>query len=86
MKEQKQNKDKQHSLRHYEYLRHKIEEEENRWKRRGEIRKVEDQQIDGNLRTFSQKMSRGQSIAEDYRREIRSRASKMSAHEERTLH
>jgi hypothetical protein len=72
-------KDRSHSQRHYEYLKHKIEEEEMQWKKRGELRKREDEEIDHSLQSFERKMSRGQSNADNYRRETSSRASRFSA-------
>ena len=78
LKNKKREKDRQHSLRHYEYLKHKIEDEEGSAKKQGEIRKMQEEYVVRNLSAFDQKVSRGVSNAEHHKRETASRASRMS--------
>jgi hypothetical protein len=71
-------RDRQHSARHYEALRHKLEEEEVIRKKGSIIRKQEDELVLKGLDAYNQKIMRGSSKAEMYKRETSSRASRSS--------
>ena len=62
-------KDRQHSQRHYESLRHKIDDEENNSKRSSGLRRQEEEAVVKSLSSFERKMSRGVSNAEKRKRE-----------------
>ena len=46
-------------MKHYEYLKHKIEDEEGSAKKRLEEKRLEEEKVVRNLSAFERKMSRG---------------------------
>lgn len=80
MSKTKRDKDREHSARQYEYLKHKIEDEEGSMKKRNEQKRLEEVQVISNLTSYEQKLIRGQSNAQMRLRETSSRASRTSSH------
>ena len=78
LQQKKREKDREHSLKHYEYLKHKIEDEEGSAKKRIEEKRLEEDKVVRNLSAFERKMSRGVQLAEQHRRDTSSRASRIS--------
>lgn len=78
-------RDRQHSAKHYEALRHKLDDEDNMRRRGSLIRKQEDEHVRSGLDAYEKKVRRGASIAENYKRETSSRASKVSLQHEEAL-
>jgi len=60
----KKDKDREHSLKHYEYLKHKIEQEEGSAKKSIDQRRMEEEFVVRNLSAFEKKMQRGLSNAD----------------------
>lgn len=55
------------------------------WRKRVELRKNDDEEIDTHLTSFERKMSRGQANADQWRRETSSKASRVSFQQQETL-
>lgn len=52
LQRQKRDKDREHSLKHYEYLKHKIEDEEGSAKKKVEERRMAEEYVVRNLTAF----------------------------------
>jgi hypothetical protein len=64
LQKKKREKDRQHSLRHYEYLKHKLEDEEGSAKKVMELKKLEEERVVRTLTDFERRMSKHQTMAD----------------------